>query len=46
MNSNFSKGSIFDMLIQNNPYKDEIIRKSQLGLEEYTIVSHDFNLRT
>ena len=34
------------MVIQNNPYKDHIIKKSQLGIQEYMIVSHDFNLKS
>ena len=34
------------MIIQNSPSASEIINKSELKIEEYLLLSHDFNLKS
>jgi hypothetical protein len=40
------KGSLYDSLTQNNPYADEIRKSFQLRVEDYLILSKDFNFKT
>lgn len=40
------KGSLIDNLTQNNPYVDDIRKNFQLKVEEYLIISKDFNFKT
>ena len=37
------EGSIVDMLLQNNPWTNQILQKPDLGLVDYQIISQDFN---
>lgn len=40
------EGSLFDMVTQNNPFSEAIKEQSQLGVEDYLIVSRDFNFKS
>lgn len=40
------EGSLMDLLLQNNPYKDKIAETSKFEIRRYLIVSQDFNLKT
>lgn len=40
------EGSLFDMVIQNNPYQKNIMGQSQFDIKEYLIISQDFNLKS
>ena len=40
------KGSLFDILTQNNPYASMIREKFQLEVDDYLIISTDFHFKS
>ena len=40
------EGSLMDLLLQNNPYKDKIAETSKFEIRRNLVISQDFNLKT